>query len=189
MTTFTRWYLEYEGGGSSKFYEVIHFNGMISKRWGRIGAPKGQMQTARGTKFEAQEAATKKEAKGYEYQQRGTRYPLNNNTEAAMRDAIGKEDAALLTSTVDAAIRAALEETNKVSDPLDDLLEQPAQQQIDLLATRAANLVPLVAADPLKHAADIAEVREGAEEMRAKVRRLDAHLETLEVLLTSGMSA
>lgn len=177
--TFTRWYLTYEQGNSSKFYEVIYYDGRFAKRWGRIGAPKGQMQVLHGRLGDAEDAAWRKAAKGYEYQDIASRYTLTESLSNDLTRAFDQENAGTVSYVVDRAMRAALEPTEAAAG------EATTVQHLDLLNTRAQNLVPLVAADPFAHITDIAEVREKAEEQRTKLRRLDAHLSTLDALLTS----
>lgn len=185
MSTMERWYLEYRRDGSSKFYEVIHFQGRISKRWGRIGAPRGQVKVEPGTRREAVSFAEKKEMKGYE-EINWDRLEIEGEAKSALTQGLDQEDAQPIAAAVNMVLRDAAKSAGQ--KPIAE--DAPTNtQKIDALTTQAVNLVPLVVSDPLKYAADIAELREAANEMRDKVRRLDSHLETLDILLTNSLSA
>lgn len=177
---FIRWYLTYEHGNSSKFYEVIYHDGRFATRWGRIGAPKGQMQVTDGGAWDASQQATKKRDKGYEWEDHNSSYALSSELVAALTDAFDMKDAGLLAHVVNSALKEAI-----ATEAVDDAGTVTVTERIDLLVTQAQNLVPLMASDPAKYATDLAEIREGAESQREKLRRLDVHLETLHVLLTA----
>ena len=58
---------EYVGNGSSKFWECLEdLDGTFLVRWGKIGAPKGQIQNQL-TDYDAQKRIYEKERKGYIY--------------------------------------------------------------------------------------------------------------------------